>query len=314
MLSLISSIGRNYQNMRIEKRILDFPYIRKMEKKHFLLLDLLPLLGSIVSLSLISTFPIKAIDIYLFLFMWLLTIIGVELGHHRYFSHRSFKASPIIKKILAVLATSSGQGPIVSWVTTHRHHHEYSDTKSDVHSPHFKDGKPLGPFLGFLYSHFFWKWNYSYPNPNYYAKDLIRDPIVAKASSYYYQIIIAGILLPGIIGGIYTKSIHGFISGFLYAGVLRLFLCQHVTFLANSLCHLFGSRPYQTKDKSRNNGWFSLFSLGGSWHNNHHAFPHLATNTHHWWQIDPSYWLLILLKKLGLVTKINKKSPNQLKG
>lgn len=300
--------------MRIEKRTLDFEYIKKMEKKHFILLDLLPLIGSVISLFLISIYPIKALDIYMFIFMWILTIIGVEIGHHRYFSHQSFRASPIIKIILAILATSSGQGPVVAWVTIHRHHHGCSDTKSDIHSPYFKNGKPLGFFSGFLFSHFFWKWSYLYPNPNYYTKDLIRDPVVIKISSYYYQIVIAGVLLPGIIGGIYTNSLQGFISGFLYAGILRLCLCQHVTFLLNSACHLFGSRAYQSKDQSRNNGWLSLFTLGGSWHNNHHTYPHLATNAHHWWQIDPSYWLLTFLKKLGLVTNINNKLPNKRRG
>ena len=63
-------------------------------------------------------------------------------------------------------------------------------------------------------------------------------------------------------------------------------MLDQATWGVNSLAHRFGTRLHATRDNSRNLGLLALFSVGGSWHNNHHACPALARTDHRFWQID----------------------------
>jgi len=102
----------------------------------------------------------------------------------------------------------------------------------------------------------------------------------------YYLWAMAGFVLPALAVSLATRSSRGLFLGFLWGGLVRIFLVNHIVWSINSVCHTFGSRPYPTRDESRNNALLSLPSLGFSWHNNHHAFPGSAINSHHWWQLD----------------------------
>jgi stearoyl-CoA desaturase (delta-9 desaturase) len=133
-----------------------------------------------------------------------------------------------------------------------------------------------------------------------YAPDLLRDRLVFNLNSFYPLWVLLGLALPAALGGLISGSWIGAATGCLWGGFVRAFLVHHATWSVNSLCHTFGSRPFETRDYSTNNPWLMLSSLGGSWHNNHHAFPHAALNALEWWQLDPSGWLIQILKALGL--------------
>jgi stearoyl-CoA desaturase (delta-9 desaturase) len=90
----------------------------------------------------------------------------------------------------------------------------------------------------------------------------------------------------------------------LWGGLVRCFLVHHVTWSVNSACHLWGSRPYQNADESRNNTVFGTLSLGEGWHNNHHAFPTSARHGLRCWQVDVSYYLILTLKSVRLAWNV----------
>jgi stearoyl-CoA desaturase (delta-9 desaturase) len=90
----------------------------------------------------------------------------------------------------------------------------------------------------------------------------------------------------------------------LWGAFLRVTLGLHATWLVNSATHLWGSRRFETRDDSRNNWWVALVSGGEGWHNNHHANPVSARHGLAWYEIDPNYWGIWLLSKLGLARKI----------
>lgn len=83
--------------------------------------------------------------------------------------------------------------------------------------------------------------------------------------------------------------------------VISTIALYHVTFAINSLAHVYGTRRFDTKDDSRNNMWLALVTFGEGWHNNHHHFPGSARQGFYWWEIDISYYLLVVMSWFGLV-------------
>jgi stearoyl-CoA desaturase (delta-9 desaturase) len=56
----------------------------------------------------------------------------------------------------------------------------------------------------------------------------------------------------------------------------------------------------------------AVLSLGEGWHNNHHAFPTSARHGLRWWQFDPSYFLISIMKRVGLAWDVRLPSGSAL--
>jgi stearoyl-CoA desaturase (delta-9 desaturase) len=281
--------------------------ISAMQKRHFILLDVLPLLGSLIGAVVLWHTGVHGVDILGLVLMWFVTVVGIELGYHRYFSHKSFEVKEWLKGLLVIFASMGGQGSVIAWATNHIHHHRFSDQAPDTHTP-MQSGEGLwGRVKGFFHAQVLWKWSYRPPLPDKFALWLYRDPVITRLSKthLYYTWVLLGLLIPAAISGLWEWSAEAALRGFLLGGVIRLFVTQQGTFMVNSVCHLVGTRPYNSKDNSRNNFWFALISLGGSWHNNHHAFPKSGKNSHDWWQVDYGYFVLKTAEKFGWVWDIH---------
>ena len=92
----------------------------------------------------------------------------------------------------------------------------------------------------------------------------------------------------------------------LFAGLVRLVLTHHFTFFINSLCHIFGSRPYTDENTARDNAILAIFTWGEGYHNYHHYFQYDYRNGVKWWQYDPTKWFISLLAKVGLATNLKR--------
>lgn len=280
--------------------------ITRMQRRHFLLLDVLPAVGSLLSVPILIKMGLVWADWVALAIMWLLTVTGIEVGYHRYFSHHAFEAKPWVKGALVILASMAGQGSVISWASNHRHHHQFSDRPGDTHSPYFVGGATSRGLRGFLHAQVGWKWTYPYPNPAHYTPGLLADPMVQRLSRRYRWWVLLGVVAPGVIVGAITWSAQGVLTGTLFAGVVRLFLSQQGTFSVNSLGHMVGTRYFDTPDKSRNGLIMVIPTLGGSLHNNHHAFPTAASNKHRWWHLDPSWWTIRGLERAGLAWDVRR--------
>lgn len=280
--------------------------ISAMQKRHFILLDVLPFIGTALGIAILAKTGVEPVDLVGLAIMWFITVVGIELGYHRYFSHRAFETTPWMKRLLVIFASMGGQGSVIAWATNHIHHHRYSDTPRDTHTPMHSGAGWSGKFKGFLHAQVLWKWSYRQPLPDKYSLWLYKDPDITRLSktSLYYTWVLLGLIIPALISGLWEMSLEGALRGFILGGVIRLFACEQGTFFINSVCHLVGTQPYRSKDNSRNNFWFALITLGGAWHNNHHAFPKSANNGHDWWQIDYGYLVLRGAEKLGWVWDI----------
>jgi stearoyl-CoA desaturase (Delta-9 desaturase) len=269
----------------------------------------IPFSGVMLSLLLLNWSDITMLEVAITAIMYSLTFIGVTVGFHRYFAHRAFETHPIIRVLIAILGSMAAQGPLSNWVATHRRHHQYSDQPEDPHSPYVRDGKKLPWLTGLWHSHLGWMMSSRVTNSTLFAKDILKDPVLVKINQLYLLWIAIGMLIPAVLVGILTTSWMGAAKGFLWGGLVRIFLVHHAFWSIGSLAHMFGKSNFQTHDESRNNIWMALVTFGESWHNNHHAFPNSAMLGLYWWQIDVGGLIIRLLEKLGLVWDV--KLPTQ---
>lgn len=276
---------------------IDNESLSNLQKSFALFTILIPFFGTILAICLLGQLGIGAVEIGLFSIMYALTMMGITVGFHRQFSHRSFETNKIVRAILVILGSMAAEGPVIHWVSNHRRHHQYSDRQGDPHSPHLAAGK-MG---GFWNAHIGWMLNGEITNSTLFAKDLLRDPLITKLNKLYFVWVILGLAIPSVLGGVMIGTWMGVLQGFLWGGLVRIFLVHHATWSINSITHLYGSSPFNTSESSKNNIWLAIPTGGEAWHNNHHAFPNSAIFGLEWWQIDLGGWVIRFLEKTGLV-------------
>jgi stearoyl-CoA desaturase (Delta-9 desaturase) len=271
---------------------------------------IVPFIGVFVAIFFMWNRGFNWVDLCLMLGMYITTALGISIGFHRLFVHRSFETYMWVKFILAVMGSMALQGSLFQWVAIHRCHHQHSDTPDDPHSPHHQEGHGIiGTLRGWWHSHIGWFFCENPPNIFHYIKDLQTSPTLHVASYLWPLWFALGIAIPTVLGGLITMSWMGALTGFLWGGAVRVFLVHHVTWSVNSACHLWGFQPYKSDDMSRNNVIFGVLAMGEGWHNTHHAFPTSARHGLRFFEIDVSYYLIYLLSKLHIVW--NVKLPTQ---
>ncbi len=243
--------------------------------------------------------------------MYAATAIGITVGYHRLFTHSSFATPRPMAFILAVLGSMAVEGPVLRWVAVHRKHHQHSDRTEDPHSPHTYGGGFWNVARGMWHAHAGWLFERPPRDLGRYVGDLRRDPWIRAASRLFPMWVLLGMLLPAALGGLLTLSWMGVLLGFLWGGLVRVLLVHHITWSINSVCHIWGSRPFQCHDHSRNNPIFGVLGLGEGWHNNHHAFPTSARHGLRWWQIDASYYVIRAMALVGLAHDIRLPAPDR---
>ena len=226
-----------------------------------------------------------------------LRMFAITAFYHRYFSHRAFRTSRAVQFLFALLGASAVQRGPLWWAAHHRRHHRHSDEAPDAHSPEVD---------GFWWSHVGWL----LARENYRTRleevpDLARFPELRFLDRFDALVPLASLLgfyglgawLARVAPGLGTSGPQLLVWGF----VLSTVVLYHCTFAINSIAHRFGSQPYATRDQSRNNAWLALLTLGEGWHNNHHRCPGAARQGFRWWQLDLSWYGLLVLAALGLV-------------
>ena len=239
--------------------------------------------------------------------------VGIGMCYHRLLTHRGYQTPKWIEYLMSICATLSLEGGPIFWVSVHRVHHQNSDHEGDPHTPR----------EGGWWAHTGWMiWGNSLHAQTQvlarYVPDLVRDRFHVWLSKYHWiPLVASGVLLFGL-GWLWGGWANA-VGMLLWGAFLRVTLGLHATWLVNSATHLWGSRRFETRDDSRNNFWVALVSGGEGWHNNHHANPVSARHGLAWYEIDPNYWGIWLLSKLGLarkiqVVKLNPANPRQAEG
>jgi stearoyl-CoA desaturase (Delta-9 desaturase) len=247
-------------------------------------------------------------DVAIFLIMYIPTGLGVTVGFHRLLTHRSFKTSPFLRGVLAVLGTMEVEGPVISWVADHRKHHAYSDRRGDPHSPHVEHGGGWrGALRGLAHAHVGWLFDHTQRGSRErFAPDLLADPVVSFVDKTFVFWVLLGFAIPFGLGVLLGGTVDAGLEGLLWGGAVRMLVLHHVTYSINSLCHFFGRRRFATEDHSRNLMWLAPFSLGEAWHNNHHAFPTSAFHGMGRRELDISGLVISALERAGLVWDVQR--------
>ncbi len=265
-----------------------------------LLAIILPLLGVVAAPFFLWGWGFGWTDLGLLLGMYFLTALGITVGFHRLFVHRSFETYMWVKVVWAILGAMAVQGPMLKWVAMHRRHHQFSDTPDDPHSPQQEGRDVIGLLRGVWHAHIGWLFEADPPDLNRYVQDLNASRTLRVTSALFPLWIALGLVIPAVLGGVITQSWVGVWTGLIWGGLVRVFLVHHVTWSVNSACHIWGFQPYLSDDQSRNNFVFGILAMGEGWHNTHHAFPTSARHGLRWWEIDVSYWVIRTLALLGL--------------
>ncbi len=238
--------------------------------------------------------------------LYVLRMFAITGFYHRYFSHRSFRASRGVQFAFALLGASAVQRGPLWWAAHHRHHHAHSDRAGDVHSPSRH---------GFLRSHVGWFLTRRHFEADLgRVRDLLRFPELRWLDRY--DAIAPAILATALFGvgeglartapSMNTDGLQLLVWGFFISTVAL----YHATYSINSLAHRFGSRRFNTGDDSRNSLPLALITLGEGWHNNHHYYPASARQGFARWEIDVTYYLLRLLEAAGVIHDL-KPVPEQ---
>lgn len=273
----------------------------------------LPFIGLLVAMIGMWGWGFHWVELGLFGVMYLLTGLGITVGFHRLFTHKSFETPAAIKFIFGVLGSMAVQGSLFQWVAFHRSHHQHSDKADDPHSPHLHGDTFMGMVRGFWFSHMGWFFRPFPQEMMRYVKDLNQSPMLRQVSNLFFVWVAIGLIIPAVVGFFLIGGWLGALLGLLWGGFVRIFFVHHVTWSINSVCHLWGFQTYDSNDESRNNFLFGLLGLGEGWHNNHHAFPTSARHGLKWWQIDISYYVIKGLELVGLASKVRLPSAAESK-
>lgn len=221
---------------------------------------------------------------------WIAGSLGIGVGYHRLLTHRGFKVPKWVEYVLSVMGTFALQSGPLSWVTTHRIHHAFTETDKDPHSPR----------NGTYWSHIGWIFrgtaqNQSQATMQRYCPDFANDRFHQILNRHYWvpTAIVGGILfaiggVPMMLWGIFLRTVFGW----------------HSTWLVNSATHLWGTRRFDIRDDSRNNGLIAALTFGEGWHNNHHAYPRSAKHGLAWYEFDVNWAQIRILQKLGLASNV----------
>lgn len=285
----------------------------RFQRRVTAVLTLAPLAGVVAAIVLLWGTGISGVDLGLFLGFYIFTGLGITVGYHRLFTHRSFEAPAPIRALIAVAGSMAVQGSVIAWVADHRRHHAYADAYGDPHSPHLVEYDGLkGALYGLWHAHVGWFLDGQQTSAERWAPDLLEDEVLVRVNRAFPALTLATFLLPAPIGGLVTMSLWGAVTAFIWGSLVRVFLLHHVTWSINSICHFYGEQPFDARDESRNNRWVTLLAFGEGWHNNHHAFPTSARHGILRFQLDPSWRVIRTLEQLRLATNVRRVSQRML--
>lgn len=268
-----------------------------------------PLIAVVVAAPIAAVVGwVTVLDLVMLAVLYVIGVHGITIGYHRLFTHEAFTAGRTMRAVLALAGSLAVEGRVVDWVADHRKHHQYSDVDGDPHSPWEYGPGTRGLIRGFTHAHIGWLFTYTGTDTRKYAPDLLADRAIDRISRLWPMIAIISMVIPTAIG-FAVDGWSGALRAFFWVTLVRVALVHHMTWSINSVCHVWGRRPFATRDHSANVAWLAPISGGEAWHNYHHADPTSARHGVQRWQLDTSAAVIRVMERGGLVSAV--KWPSQ---
>lgn len=290
----------------------DSPRLRRLQ----VLLTLLLAVGPLVALGyagyLFWGSGIRLLDVILAVSLYFVVGFGVTTGFHRLLTHGSFTAKRPLKVALSVVGSFAFQGGVIGWVANHRRHHSYTERPGDPHSPFEYGTGFVAQVRGMWHAHMGWIFENSPTSERRFAPDLLADRDIVAVNALFPLWCVLSLAVPFGLGWLIGGSVVTALTAMLWAGAVRVCVLQHVTWSVNSVCHMFGKRPFRSRDHSTNFAPLAIISMGEAWHNNHHAFPMLARHGVDAGQLDSSAAVIRMFERLGWASGVRWPDPTVL--
>jgi len=269
--------------------------IPKKDWVNIIFFTITTLVGIIGAPLYIIQFGFQSSVFWLFVFYVAMTGFGITVGYHRFYAHRTYKASKFIEFLILFFGAASFEQSALKWSSQHRDHHRFVDTDKD----------PYSIKRGFFYAHIGWLISWKHHTNYENSKDIQNTSLAMHQHKYFLLWSLgAGIVLPLVIGAL-TGHLLG---AFIFSVCLRLTVVYHSTFFINSICHMFGKSLYDIHATAKDNRWIAFLTFGEGYHNFHHRFPTDYRNGVRWYDWDPSKWIISGLAKLGLTSSLKRTS------
>jgi stearoyl-CoA desaturase (delta-9 desaturase) len=296
--------GRDIRNRLTATRVIVSPHFggvvisetAKQQKKDWVniaFLSLTPIIGIVGTAAWTWRHGFHLWMPILMMVMYALVGFSICAGYHRFFSHKTYEASPVLQVLFAFFGAMAAENSILWWSSSHRVHHKYID----------KEWDPYNIQRGFWWAHIFWIFNKNEQFDDTFANspDLLKNPVVMWQNKWHKVILIgAGFGIPTLIGAAFGDPI----AGLLWGGFLRIAVIHHTTFFVNSLAHTLGKPLFNAEVSARDNWFVAMLTLGEGYHSFHHRFPTDFRNGIRWYQWDPSKWVIRTFKFLGLASDL----------
>ncbi|MGL4305215.1 MAG: acyl-CoA desaturase [Mycobacteriaceae bacterium] len=260
-----------------------------------------PGVGFLIAIFLAFHGHLTVLNISLFVSFYIVQMLGITLGFHRYAAHKTYRTSRFFEGVLMAAGSMALEGPLLFWVATHRRHHRFSDHFGDPHSPNLNGNGFRAKLSGLWWAHIPWMLSDKESKASVFAPDILRDRTLFLHSRMYPFWALVSLLSPALLGLLIGGTLWDAFTAFIFGGLARIFLANQAAWCVGSVSHMIGGKPFKTGDDSANNWLVAFFTFGEGLQNNHHAFPGAYRHGVKWWEPDASGWVLAALNKLRLV-------------
>lgn len=265
-----------------------------------------PLVGVVFAAFFLARHETTVTSLAIAVGLYLVTGHGLTAGYHRMCTHRAFRANRATKLVLVIAGSLGFEGGVLAWVGNHRQHHAYTDVTGDPHSPHLAGASLRAQVRGAAHAHVGWLFAPPAQERERWIPDLMTDKDLLIIDRLFPLWCVISLAIPTLLGWAITGTAAGALGGFIWGGLVRIFVLHQATFAVNSACHLWGKRPFRTRsdDQARNVWVLAVLAMGENWHNLHHSLPASARHgvrRHEW---DSTARLIWLLERLRLVRDV----------
>jgi stearoyl-CoA desaturase (delta-9 desaturase) len=231
-----------------------------------------------------------------FVLHWQASVFCQTFFLHRFGAHRQFTMSKGWERFFHLLTYMTQGSSFLSprgYAILHRMHHAYSDTEKDPHSP-LNYSNVFTMMLATKKRYDAFAYNREAPEPRFDG-GFPDWPTIDKIGQSWIMRVLWG--------GAYTSVYLAFAPSVWWFLLLPAhFIMGPIHGAIVNWCgHRYGYRNYESDDVSRNMLPFDFLTAGELFQNNHHEFSMSPKFAARWFEVDPTYYVIVLLDAVGVI-------------